>query len=175
MGRASAPSQVDLLDLVDGIAEEAGPTTGYHDAPRRLTADGARRMREVAAGVARLGIRPDAVLTSPLTRCVETAEIVAGPAGVPVRRLDLLRPGARGAQLLEVLAEYPDAECVLACGHQPDLTYITQELTGGLADYRRGTLGLIELHALQPRGGTLVGLYPPKVLRRVAGSPHPPP
>jgi len=160
-----------LLALVrHGIAEDAGPATGYRDAPRRLTADGTRRIREVAAGIARLGIRPDAVLTSPLTRCLETAEIIAAPAGVAVRRHDMLRPGARAAALLEVLAEYSEAACVLVCGHQPDLTYITQELTGGLADYRRGTLGLIELHALQPRSGTLVGLYPAKVLRRVAGT-----
>jgi phosphohistidine phosphatase SixA len=72
---------------------------------------------------------------------------------------------------LEVLAEYPEAECVLACGHQPDLSYITQELTGGLVDYRRGTLGLIDLSALLPGRGTLVGLYPAKALRRIAAAP----
>jgi phosphohistidine phosphatase len=160
-----------LALLRHGTAEDAGPATGYQDEPRRLTADGARRVREVAAGMAQLGIRPDAVLTSPLARCVETAEIVAAPVGIAVRRHDVLRPGARAAALLDVLAEYPDADCVLACGHQPDLSYITQELTGGLADYRRGTLGLIELGALRPRSGTLVGLYPAKVLRRIAGTP----
>ncbi len=160
-----------LALLRHGLAEDAGPATRYRDEPRRLTDDGSRRVAEVAAGMARLGIRPDAILTSPLARCVETAEIVAARSGVAVRRHDVLRPGARAQALLDVLAEYPDAECVLACGHQPDLSYITQELTGGLADYRRATLGLIELRDLLPRHATLVGLYPARVLRRITGTP----
>ena len=160
-----------LALLRHGVAEDAGPATGYRDEPRRLTDDGARRVGEVAAGMARLGIRPDAILTSPLARCVQTAEIVAAGAGVAVRRHDVLRPGARAQALLDVLAEYPDVACVLACGHQPDLSYITQELTGGLADYRRATLGLIDLRDLRPQRGTLVGLYPARVLRRIAGTP----
>ncbi len=161
-----------LLALIrHGIAENAEPASGYRDEPRRLTAEGTSRIREVAAGIARLGIHPDAVLSSPLTRCLQTAQLVAAPAGVRVRPLEVMRPGARAAALLDVLAEYPDAECVLVCGHQPDLSYITQELTGGLADYRRGTLGVIDLSALRPGHGTLVGLYPAKALRRIAGAP----
>lgn len=160
-----------LLALIrHGIAEDAGPESGFRDATRHLTADGASRMREVATGIARLGIRPEAVLTSPLTRCVETAQIVAAPAGVPVRPSDAMRPGARAAGLLDVLAEYPDAPCVMVCGHQPDLSYITQELTGALAEYRRGTLGVIDLSALRLGQGVLVGLYPAKALRRIAGA-----
>lgn len=160
-----------LLALIrHGIAENAGPATGYRDEPRRLTDDGARRVGEVAAGMARLGIRPEAILTSPVARCVQTAEIVAAGAGVAVRRHDVLRPGARAQALLDVLAEYPDVACVLACGHQPDMSVITQELTGGLADYRRGTLGLIDLSGPRPGRGVLVGLYPAKVLRRVGGA-----
>jgi phosphohistidine phosphatase len=161
-----------LLALIrHGIAEDAGPAAGYRDDQRRLTPDGANRIRASAAGIALLGIRPAAVLTSPLIRCVQTAQIVADRIGADVRPHDLLRPGARGDGLLEVLAEYPEAACVLVCGHQPDLSYITQTLTGGMVDYRRGTLGLIELSALQPNHGTLVGLYPAKVLRRMATSP----
>ena len=161
-----------LLALIrHGIAEDAGPATGYRDEPRRLTPDGASRVRECAAGIARLGLHPGVVLTSPLARCVQTAEIVADRVGVDVRRHDVMRPGAHAAALLEVLAEYPEAECVFACGHQPDLSHITQELTGGLVDYRRGTLGLIDLSARLPGRGTLVGLYPTKALRRIGAAP----
>jgi phosphohistidine phosphatase len=157
-----------LLALIrHGIAEDAGPSTGYRDEPRRLTHEGAERVRAAAVGMARLGIRPDAILTSPLARCAETAELVAAATGQAVRRHDVLRPGAQAAALLDVLAEYPDAACVLACGHQPDMSAITRELTGGRADYRRGTLGLIELAELRPGQGILVGLYPAKVLRRI--------
>jgi len=170
--RPGSPPEHMLLALIrHGVAENAGPDTGYRDEPRRLTADGANRMREAAAGIARMGIHPDVALTSPLTRCVQTAQIVAAPAGVDVRPHAVLRPGARAAGLLDVLAEYPDAACVLVCGHQPDLSYITQELTGGLVDYRRGSLGLVELSALARGRGTLTGLYTAKALRRIAAAP----
>src|SRR5271169_5060577 len=96
-----------LALLRHGVAEDAGPATGNRDEPRRLTDDGAQRVGEVAAGMARLGIHPDAILASPLTRCVQTAGIVAARAGVDVRRHDVLRPGARAQALLDLLAEYP--------------------------------------------------------------------
>lgn len=160
-----------LALLRHGIAEDAGPATGYRDQTRHLTPDGARRIHEEAAGMRRLGFHADAVLSSPLDRCLETAQIVAAALDVTVRPHAALRPGASAAALLAALAEYPDAGCVLACGHQPDLSYITQELTGGVADYRRGTLGLVELGALRPGHGMLVGLYPAKVLRRVGDAP----
>ena len=121
--------------------------------------------------MARLGIRPDAILTSPLARCVQTAEIVAAGPASRCAATTCCAPAPARRRCWMCLAEYPDAECVLACGHQPDLSYITQELTGGLADYRRATLGLIDLRDLRPRHGTLVGLYPARVLRRIAGTP----
>ena len=161
-----------LLALIrHGIAEDAGPHTGYRDEPRRLTDAGITRMREAARGIARLGIHPEAIISSPLARCAETAELVAAPSGATVRLHDALRPGARAAALLDILADYPDADCVAVCGHQPDLSLITADLTGGsLVDFRRGTLCLIDLERLRPQGGILMALYPPKVLRRL-GSP----
>lgn len=157
-----------LALLRHGIAEDAGPATGYRDEPRRLTAEGVARMRDAARGIATLGVRPDAILSSPLVRCVQTAEIVAAATGQQVRTHPALAPGARAGGLLELLADYPEAGCVLACGHQPDLSLITAELTGGnVVDYRKGTLGVIELGQLRPGTGILLGLYPAKALRRI--------
>ena len=160
-----------LAVIRHGIAEDAGPATGYRDEPRRLTDQGITRMRIAAAGIARLGIRPVVVLTSPLARCVQTAEIVAAATGADVRVHAALRPGARTAAVLDLLAGYPDAQCVAVCGHQPDLSQMTADISGSEVNYRRGMLGVIDLAALRPRAGTLVGLYPPKALRAL-GAPH---
>lgn len=160
-----------LLALIrHGIAEDAGPANGYRDESRRLTPAGADRMQAAAAGIARLQLHPVVILASPLVRCAETAAIVGRAADIPVRIHDVLRPGARAAALLDVLAEYPDADCVAVCGHQPDMSYITAELSGAEVDYRRGMLGVIDLAALRPQAGRLVGLYPPKALRAL-GTP----
>ena len=154
-----------------GIAEDAGPRPGT--ATRRGSLDrppgpGASTRRPPACVGS--GSMRTPCSSSPLDRCLETAQIVAAALDVTVRRTRA-PTGSHTAALLAVLAEYPDAGCVLACGHQPDLSYITQELTGGVADYRRGTLGLVELGALRPGHGMLVGLYPAKVLRRVGRTP----
>jgi len=160
-----------LIALIrHGIAEDAGPTNGYRDESRRLTQQGALRMQAAAAGIARLKLAPAVILSSPLVRCAETAAIIGRATGTPVRIHDVLRPGARADALLDVLAEYPDAECVAVCGHQPDMSYITAELSGCEVDYRRGMLGVVDLATLRPRAGMLVGLYPPKALRAL-GSP----
>jgi phosphohistidine phosphatase len=158
-----------LLALIrHGIAEDAAPRTGYRDEARRLTDAGATRMREAARGIARLGLRPDAVISSPLARCAQTAQIVAEPLRATVRLHEVMRPGARASALLTVLAEYPDADCIVVCGHQPDLSLIAAELTGGsMIDFRRGTLCVISLERRQAHGGILMGLYPAKVLRQL--------
>jgi phosphohistidine phosphatase len=165
---------MQLAIIRHGIAQEAGPSTGYHDAPRRLTAEGASRMRAAAAGIHRLGITPEWVITSPLVRCAETAAIVAGATGAQIRTHDVMRPGATTDAILGVLAEYPDSKCLMVCGHQPDLSYLTEELTGGLVEYRRGMLGLVDLASLRPRAGRLVALYPPKSLRLLGAGGTPP-
>ncbi len=152
--------------LRHGIAEEPGPATDYRDAPRRLTPRGVERMEREAHGMRRLGITPDVVLHSPLVRCVQTAQIVGGVLGVPLRRLDSLAPGARTDAVLDAVAEYPDAEVLMFCGHQPDMSLITAELTGGaMVDYKKGSLGLVEADSPGPGRGVLRALYPPRVLR----------
>jgi phosphohistidine phosphatase len=161
-----------LLALIrHGIAEDTGPHTGYRDEPRHLTEVGITRMSEAARGIARLGLHPKVILSSPLARCVQTAEILAASSGSAVRLHEVMRPGASTPALLDVLAEYPDADCIAVCGHQPDLSLITAALTGGSrVDFRRGTLCVIDLPHLRAHSGTLTGLYPPTVLRQL-GSP----
>lgn len=159
-----------LALLRHGIAEDPGPSTGYRDEPRRLTPRGIARMTEAADGMAALRLSPDVILTSPLRRCVETATIVSDRLACPVRTVEGLRPGARAASLLDVCAEYPDAGCVMACGHQPDMSLITADIIGGgVVEFRKGSMCLIELARPRPGGGTLVGLHPPRTLRRLGG------
>lgn len=158
-----------LLFLRHGIAEDAGPATGYRDETRRLTAQGTARMKRAAAGIAALKVEPEVVLSSPLVRCVETATIAAARLGAEVRIVEGLRPGARVEALLDHLAEHHDSGCVMVCGHQPDLSLMVADLIGGgVVEFRKGGLALVDLGSPRPGGGTLVGLHPPRVLRRLA-------
>ena len=100
-----------LLLLRHGIAEDAGPDTGWHDELRRLTAEGVARMEGEGRGMAALAIRADAILTSPLIRCVQTAALVAAAIGGAPREDTRLRPGMNLDEVcLEAIADAANNE-----------------------------------------------------------------
>ncbi len=155
-----------LLLLRHGIAEDAGPRTGHRDAPRELTPGGAERMRAAAEGMAALGIGADAVLTSPLIRCRQTADIVCEALGGEPREDRRLAPGMGLDALGDALLGHPDAASVLVCGHQPDLSIVIAGLTGGgHVEFRKGSLAVLDVESARPAGGRLRALYPPAALR----------
>ncbi len=158
-----------LLLLRHGVAEDAGPATGFQDEPRALTADGTAKMQLAARGVARLNLGVEAVVSSPLVRCVQTATIVAEALGLPVVQDARMAPGADLDAVADLLTEHPDAGTVLLCGHQPDMSSLVAELTGGMAAFRKGTLAVMEMERPRPHGAHLAALYPPAALRALAG------
>jgi phosphohistidine phosphatase SixA len=71
---------------------EAAP--GEPDDLRRLTSAGRSAARKLATRLAAEGVRPDAVLSSPLLRARETAAELARPFGSRVETDERLAPGA---------------------------------------------------------------------------------
>ncbi|UPT72767.1 MAG: histidine phosphatase family protein [Elusimicrobiota bacterium] len=69
--------------------------TGRPDSERPLTADGRKRTKEAARGLAALAGRVDLVATSPWTRAKETAEYAAKACGAPLVESNYLLPTAR--------------------------------------------------------------------------------
>lgn len=156
-----------LLLFRHGIAEDGG-ASGIDDAERRLTREGRARVQAIAKGMGTLGMAPDAVVTSPLARCRETAEIVCKALGIASPARDgRLAPGADLHTLADLVAERPDATELAICGHQPDLGRMTEELTGADVEVKKGAVIVIEAGRIRPHGGLLVGLYPPRALRRL--------
>ena len=161
--------QIGLLR--HGVAEDAGPWTEWQDEPRALTDEGRRRMERAARGIVALDLRFDAVVTSPLVRCHQTAEIVGAAIGVTPRTDARLRPGMGIDDLVGLLLEHELTASVLVCGHQPDLSYVTADLVaGGDVEFKKGALALIDLDVPRPRAGVLRALYPPAALRALGGA-----
>lgn len=158
-----------LCLLRHGIAEDPGPATGHRDAPRRLTGEGVSRMEAEARGMKTLGIAPDVVVHSPLVRCAQTARIVAEHLGAPLREHASISPGADTSSVLDRVAEHPDAGVVMVCGHEPDMSRITADLTGGYVEFKKGTLAVIEIPDGRAGGGFLRALLTPRALRAAGG------
>lgn len=147
-------------------AEAIERTAEVQEEHRYLTRRGRRKFRKAAKSLATLGMEPDVMLTSPLARAVQTADILAERLRYK-RELVVapqLAPGFRAENLDDLLKLYPQATEIALVGHEPDLGLVTQALLG-----EEATLTL-------PKGGTVSfkrsanGTGEPQLLQLVTGS-----
>ena len=73
---------MDLYLLRHAIAEDIAEGGHGADSERRLTSEGARKMRRIAEGLKDAGLGFDLILSSPCVRARQTAEIVAAVFGL---------------------------------------------------------------------------------------------
>ena len=124
------------------------------DAARQLTDDGIAALRAAAPAWRRLNLRPDLVLSSPLTRARQTAELACEAVGGAPVVDDRLAPGATWGDFARAMAAQPDARRVLFVGHEPDLSRAIVELTGAAAvRMRTGGLACLEFYGVPEPGG----------------------
>ena len=111
------------------IVRHAEAAAGEPDELRSLTPEGREAARALGERLAADGVRPDAVLSSPLLRARETAQELARPAGVEPEPDERLAPGATAEGVRAAAAER--GKTVVVVGHQPDCSRIAAALTGG--------------------------------------------
>ena len=155
------------------IAEERGPEFP-DDAQRPLTDDGISRFRKAVAGLTDLGVEVDLILTSPLVRARQTADLLSkGLAGHPsVIETGALSPGATHKALVTELGRHARRSAIALVGHEPHLGETAARLLGfpGRFDFRKGGVCRIDVDAFPPPGpGQLQWFAPPKVLVRLRG------
>jgi len=122
-----------LYIMRHGLADE--PTPKGDDAARKLTLRGADKIRKAAAGMRAMGLALNAILTSPITRALETAEIVASEIGaINPRAVPELSTGASPANALEALIKQKLAENVLLVGHEPTLSRLASLMLTGSSE-----------------------------------------
>ena len=163
-----------LYILRHGAAEAAG--AGSDDGARKLSPAGRDKMRKEAAGMRALGLEFDAILTSPLTRAVETAEAVAQAyGGHPAPQVvAALSAGVTPAESVGALKPFARHKSVLIVGHEPGLSGIISLLLAGSPnslrlDLKKGALAALDLTERFERGSGngLCWLLTPRQLRRL--------
>ena len=116
------PEAMELLIIRHAIAFERDRQRWADDAARPLSPAGIRRSRRAAAGLKELYKVPDRLLTSPLVRARQTAEILMEVAGWPPAKIaPELKPGQGAAAVLTLLAQ-DRSKRIAIVGHQPDLS-----------------------------------------------------
>jgi phosphohistidine phosphatase len=130
------------------------------DNERPLTERGRKEMKRVAKFLERLKLVPDVILTSPLPRASQTAEIVGKRLGIELQTESTLAHGFNIERLRRLLAKH-DAECVMIVGHEPEFSEIIGKLTGGKTKISKAGVALLEINR-SGTSGTLLWLFPPK-------------
>lgn len=97
---------------------------------RYLTPEGRAFFRKTAETMKDKGIEPDLILTSPLVRAVQTADILAEAISYDGRLIvaDELSPGFGVDGLRQLLETFRDAKEIVIVGHEPDLGDVTASL-----------------------------------------------
>jgi phosphohistidine phosphatase len=168
---------MNLYLLRHGIAAAKDDPAFESDSERPLTKKGIKKFRKAARGIARLGVSFDAILSSPLVRARQTADIVGEILGQEscVDEIPALAPDSSPEQLLSELSGFEGKEHVMLVGHEPFLGQLVKFLLTRKNDLdvrialRKGGICCIDIDAVPPtQPGQIHWLLTPKQLRLIA-------
>jgi phosphohistidine phosphatase len=162
-----------LYVMRHGAAVDVGEQGVKTDDARMLSAAGQLKTRQVAEGLAAIGVRPDHIGSSPLVRARETAEIAAKVLceNSTVEVCEFLRPNSHTGKLVKWLQQRP-GDSALITGHVPDVSMIISELIGNHGDcaitMKKAAVACIVFDEIPGIGkGELEWLLQPDQLRRL--------
>jgi phosphohistidine phosphatase len=150
-------------------AGERGDPRWPDDSLRPLTDDGIERYTRVVQALAERGFEPARIVTSPYTRCRQTAEIIAAHvAGRPaIEERAALEPGSDLDDLIE-WTNNQEVEQVCWVGHSPDVEWLAAALIGdgsGRIRFAKGAVAAIYFEGAVAAGlGELYWLTSAKLL-----------
>src|SRR5687768_12882645 len=104
---------------------------GKGDDIRPLTPEGQEEMRKVARGIHATVPAIDALATSPLTRAMQTAEILGELYGREPVTVEWLRPEASYEDFARWARSHAETKMVVIVGHEPHLSGLVSWLTAG--------------------------------------------
>jgi phosphohistidine phosphatase len=136
------------------------PNWDKPDDERPLTERGRKEMKRVAKFFERLEFVPDAILTSPLPRSSQTAEIVGKRLGIELQTEPALAHNFNIERLRRMIGKI-NADSVMVVGHEPEFSEVIDELTGGKIKIAKAGVALLEIDR-KCTSGTMLWLFPPK-------------
>lgn len=118
------------------------------DFERPLTDKGRSRTRAMAEHLRSIGVAPDRVMTSPLTRAVQTATVATSVLGGvdTLVQDERLAAGFDIDRLASILKDNADVETLMVVGHEPSLSSVVGDLIGGGAVVmKKGAVACVDL------------------------------
>ena len=162
---------LELYLIRHGIAADRGDEYP-DDSKRPLTSGGIARLRKEAKALDALGVTFDHIITSPLVRTRQTADVFAETlkSKPSVSSSDALAPAGTPAAVIQDLAKHARKERVALVGHEPNLGELAARLIGARLpmEFKKGGICRIDFETLPPKGiGQLRWFITPKMLRNI--------
>jgi phosphohistidine phosphatase len=162
----------ELYLIRHGLAAERGENFP-DDTKRPLTSRGIQRLKREAKALNTLDISFDVILSSPLVRARQTADVLA--AGLrnppPVVNASSLAPGGTHSAIVDELAKQSHRRKRIALvGHEPGIGELAGRLLGlrRPIEFKKGAICRIDVTALPPTGpGALAWFVTPRILRKL--------
>ena len=154
---------------------EAGAriTDAAKDSDRALTANGRTEIEKIGRSLKESGLKPRRVITSPLRRARETAEIISHTLKIPAtEEWEDLRPDGNRESVYQKLARIEEGTSVVLVGHEPYLTSMIGEIIEAphaQLVLKKGGLAKVRVTSFAPRvRGELCWLLTPKLMSRMS-------
>ncbi len=148
-------------------------TVVEEDSKRPLTTEGRIEMQKIGKSLKAVGLQASRVITSPLRRARETAEITAKILKIPIlEEWDELKPDGSKAALYRKLARNEQNSGLILVGHEPYLSSMIGQIIGttdARIVLRKGGLAKVRITSFTPRvSGELRWLLTPKIITRMS-------
>jgi len=131
---------------------------------RPLTRSGEARFATAAKALARASaLSPEIIVTSPLVRAAQTAELLSAAVGgsVPIEHDDRLGHDFDLQRLGEIIAERSAVSELALVGHNPAFSAVLSAIIGGgSVEVRKGTIALVDIPDVSDPVGRLLWLAP---------------
>jgi len=145
------------------------------DEKRPIDKIGEEQSHDVGRALAYIGVTVNVIISSPLTRAVQTASIVAQELGHEEKIVqdDALRPEATFEQFKALLNRHKGKLATMVVGHDPSMTeFVNRVLSGGgpmaAVEMKKGGVAKVEKELRRP--AVLRWCMPPKIVQRIQRS-----
>ena len=154
-----------------GVAADRGAEYP-DDSKRPLTSAGIAALRKEVNALEQLGVTLDLIISSPLVRAKQTADVIAHGLAEkpPIVLSDALAPAGSQASLFQELARHMRKANIALVGHEPNMGELAARLIGakGGIEFKKGAVCRIDFEVFPPQAlGTLKWLATPKMLRKL--------
>jgi|LakMenE18May11ns_1017448.scaffolds.fasta_scaffold9256637_1 phosphohistidine phosphatase len=155
-----------------GIAQERLGGAVLNDSQRPLTDEGKAEMKQVAHALKRLNVKPDIIVSSPLVRARQTAEIIRDGLNFAdeLKITDTLAPGGSPGSVWKYLKQFAHVDELFLVGHEPDVGMLVANMLWAAQDvhfpFKKGAVCRVDVYDLPSTSpGVLKWFMTPKIAK----------